>query len=108
MVAASYSRPFSTTCVTRSDDADVLERVAVDHHEVGELAGLERADVAVETEVARAVRASPRAAPACGVMPPCTIIHISQCAASPSRWPCAPMLTLTPRLLQLVRRRAPR
>ena len=29
-------------------------------------------------------------------MPPFTIIHISQCAASPSRWPCAPMLTLTP------------
>src|SRR2546429_307146 len=31
-----------------------------------------------------------------GVIPPCTNIHSSQCAPSPSRWPWAPSWTETP------------
>ena len=33
-----------------------------------------------------------------GDMPPCTSIQSSQCRPSPSRWPCAPVLTETPSL----------
>ena len=41
--------------LTRIGVADVLERVAVEHDQVGQLALLERSELAVEPEIARAV-----------------------------------------------------
>ena len=65
--------------------AEILQRVAVHDDEIGQLSGFQGSEVSV------AVRMD-----SSGVIPPCSNIHISQCTASPSRWPWAPILTMTP------------
>ena len=78
--------------------ADVLERVGVEDDEVGELAGLEAAEVRSRPS-ARAGLIVPVRSASMLLIPPSAKIQMSQCAPRPSRWPWAPIETGMPRSL---------